>query len=59
MLVVSETTTRLYVKDVQLWKNAGLATDGNGLLMSLDGSEAQEIHTTAEVVEDTRASEIH
>ncbi|CAM1508636.1 Fc.00g054840.m01.CDS01 [Cosmosporella sp. VM-42] len=57
---VSETNTRLDVDDIQLWKNAGLATDGNGLLASVvESGETEEIHTTAEVVEDTRSNEIH
>lgn len=47
------------MNDVQLWKDAGLATDANGLLISLNTSGTEEIRTAAEVVEDTRSNEIH
>lgn len=46
---------RLDLKDIRLWRNAGLATDLDGFLIP---SSPLNIHTTADVEEDTRGNEL-
>ncbi|KAL7943606.1 hypothetical protein V8C42DRAFT_327973 [Trichoderma barbatum] len=49
---ISETQTRLDLKDIRLWQNAGLVTDEHGSLMPFYISNA------AEVEEDARSNEL-
>ncbi|RFU81357.1 hypothetical protein TARUN_840, partial [Trichoderma arundinaceum] len=49
---ISETQTRLNLKDIRLWQNAGLVTDEHGSLMPFYISNA------AEVEEDARSNEL-
>ncbi|CAG7560576.1 unnamed protein product [Fusarium equiseti] len=52
---ISETQTRLDLKDVRLWQNAGLATTEDGTLMPFS---PVDIRTSADIEEDTKSNEL-
>ncbi|KAI1073102.1 hypothetical protein LB507_009035 [Fusarium sp. FIESC RH6] len=52
---ISETQTRLDLKDVRLWQNAGLATTEDGSLMPFS---PVDIRTSADIEEDTKSNEL-
>ncbi|RBQ79567.1 hypothetical protein FVER14953_11968 [Fusarium verticillioides] len=55
---ISETQTRLDLKDVRLWQNAGLATTEDGTLMPFSPPCSAEIRTVADIEEDTKSNEL-
>ncbi|KAF4987765.1 hypothetical protein FGRMN_10189 [Fusarium graminum] len=55
---ISETQTRLDLKDVRLWQNAGLATTEDGTLMPFSPLCSADIRTSADVEEDTKSNEL-
>ncbi|EKJ79602.1 hypothetical protein FPSE_00287 [Fusarium pseudograminearum CS3096] len=55
---ISETQTRLDLKDVRLWQNAGLATAEDGTLMPFSPLCSADIRTSADVEEDTKSNEL-
>lgn len=57
-LVISETQTRLDLKDVRLWQNAGLATTEDGTLMPFSPLCSADIRTSADIEEDTKSNEL-
>lgn len=57
-LVISETQTRLDLKDMRLWQNAGLATNENGSLMPFSPPGSADVRTSADIEEDTRSNEL-
>jgi hypothetical protein len=56
--VISETQTRLDLKDVRLWQNAGLATTEDGTLMPFSPLCSADIRTSADIEEDTKSNEL-
>ncbi|KAM0278099.1 hypothetical protein ACHAO9_012304 [Fusarium lateritium] len=55
---ISETQTRLDLKDVRLWQNAGLATTEDGTLMPFSPLCSADIRTSADIEEDTKSNEL-
>ncbi|KAF4953329.1 hypothetical protein FGADI_6095 [Fusarium gaditjirri] len=55
---ISETQTRLDLKDVRLWQNAGLATTEDGTLMPFSPPCSADIRTVADIEEDTKSNEL-
>ncbi|KLO82620.1 uncharacterized protein LW93_9824 [Fusarium fujikuroi] len=55
---ISETQTRLDLKDVRLWQNAGLATTADGTLMPFSPPCSADIRTVADIEEDTKSNEL-
>ncbi|KAF5249490.1 hypothetical protein FANTH_5183 [Fusarium anthophilum] len=55
---ISETQTRLDLKDVRLWQNAGLATTEDGTLMPFSPPCSADIRTAADIEEDTKSNEL-
>ncbi|GKU20465.1 unnamed protein product [Fusarium langsethiae] len=55
---ISETQTRLDLKDVRLWQNAGLATTEDGTLMPFSPLCSADIRTLADLEEDTKSNEL-
>lgn len=58
MIVISETQTRLDLRDVRLWQNAGLATTEDGTLVPFSPLCSADIRTSADVEEDTKSNEL-
>lgn len=56
--VISETQTRLDLKDMRLWQNAGLAADEYGFLLPFSPQYSADVRTLADVEEDTKANEL-
>lgn len=57
-LVISETQTRLDLKDMRLWQNAGLLTDKDGSLLPSTPQSVLEIRNSTAFEEDTKANEL-
>ncbi|KAF4450054.1 hypothetical protein F53441_6759 [Fusarium austroafricanum] len=55
---ISETQTRLDLKDVRFWQNAGLATTEDGTLMPFSPPCAADVRTLADIEEDTKSNEL-
>ncbi|RSL78416.1 hypothetical protein CEP51_008227 [Fusarium floridanum] len=55
---ISETQTRLDLKDMRLWQNAGLATNENGSLMPFSPPGSADVRTSADIEEDTKSNEL-
>ncbi|RGP67478.1 hypothetical protein FLONG3_8499 [Fusarium longipes] len=55
---ISETQTRLDLKDHRLWQNAGLATTEDGTLMPFSPLCSADIRTSADIEEDTKSNEL-
>ncbi|KAK7418423.1 hypothetical protein QQX98_003915 [Neonectria punicea] len=55
---ISETQTRLDLKDMRLWQNAGLAADEDGFLLPFNPPSSADVHTLADVEEDTKTNEL-
>ncbi|KAH8667148.1 hypothetical protein BGZ61DRAFT_592658 [Ilyonectria robusta] len=55
---ISETQTRLDLKDMRLWQNAGLAADEYGFLLPFSPQYSADVRTLADVEEDTKANEL-
>ncbi|KAE8422600.1 hypothetical protein BDV36DRAFT_210219 [Aspergillus pseudocaelatus] len=56
---ISETPTRLDLKDMRLWQNAGLATDDNGEILPYSPSEVlMQSQTTSGFDEDIKSNEL-
>ncbi|KAK7428176.1 hypothetical protein QQZ08_005242 [Neonectria magnoliae] len=55
---ISETQTRLDLKDMRLWQNAGLAADQDGFLLAFNPSSSADVRTLADVEEDTKSNEL-
>ncbi|CEI66157.1 unnamed protein product [Fusarium venenatum] len=55
---ISQTQTRLDLKDVRLWQNAGLATTEDGTLMPFSPLCSADIRTSADIEEDTKSNEL-
>ncbi|KAF5695276.1 hypothetical protein FDENT_580 [Fusarium denticulatum] len=55
---ISETQTRLDLKNVRLWQNAGLATTEDGNLMPFSPPCSADIRTVADIEEDTKSNEL-
>ncbi|KAH7129859.1 hypothetical protein B0J13DRAFT_563430 [Dactylonectria estremocensis] len=55
---ISETQTRLDLKDIRLWQNAGLAADEYGFLLPFSPPNFTDVRTLADVEEDTKANEL-
>jgi hypothetical protein len=58
MSVISETQTRLDLKDMRLWQNAGLATDEDGVLQPFSPPNSADVRPSADVEEDTKSNEL-
>ncbi|KAI1751976.1 hypothetical protein F4782DRAFT_164892 [Xylaria castorea] len=55
---ISETLTRLDLKNMKLWQHAGLATDGQGLLFSFEPPSFANPRISADIEEDTKSNEL-
>lgn len=55
---ISETQTRLNLKDLRLWQNAGLATDEHGALLPCSHLSMADIHNSSGVEEDMKSNEL-
>ncbi|KAJ9264198.1 hypothetical protein DTO212C5_7257 [Paecilomyces variotii] len=55
---ISETPTRLDLKDMRLWQNAGLATDENGDFLPYSPSDVMESQNTSGLEEDMKSNEL-
>ncbi|KPM41396.1 hypothetical protein AK830_g5185 [Neonectria ditissima] len=55
---ISETQTRLDLKDMRLWQNAGLAADQDGFLLPFSPPHSADVRTLADVEEDTKSNEL-
>lgn len=56
--VISETQTRLDLKDMRLWQNAGLATDERGELLPYSPLDMMENQNSSGFEEDTKSNEL-
>lgn len=57
-LVISETQTRLDLKDVRFWQNAGLVTDEHGVLLPFIPLSSTDIGNSGESEEVIKANEL-
>lgn len=55
---ISESPTRLDLKDMRLWQNAGLATDENGELLPYSPSDVMETQNSSGIEEDMKSNEL-
>ncbi|KAI5460501.1 hypothetical protein BGZ63DRAFT_425007 [Mariannaea sp. PMI_226] len=55
---ISETQTRLDLKDMRLWQNAGLAADEDGVLQPFSPPNSADVRPSADVEEDTKSNEL-
>ncbi|KAJ5090816.1 hypothetical protein N7532_009500 [Penicillium argentinense] len=55
---ISETQTRLDLKDMRLWQNAGVVTDEHGTLLSSNPQNIMDIQDSSGFEEDTKANEL-
>ncbi|KAI1737919.1 hypothetical protein F4680DRAFT_460241 [Xylaria scruposa] len=55
---VSETLTRLDVKNMKLWQHAGLVTDGQGLLLPFGSPSFANPRISPDIEEDTKSNEL-
>ncbi|KAJ5784343.1 uncharacterized protein N7503_009555 [Penicillium pulvis] len=55
---ISETPTRLDLKDMRLWQNAGLATDENGELLPYSPTDVIERQNSSGLEEDMKSNEL-
>lgn len=55
---ISESPTRLDLKDMRLWQNAGLATDEDGELLPYSPSDVMETQNSSGIEEDMKSNEL-
>jgi hypothetical protein len=58
VVVISETYTRLDLKDMRLWQNVGLVTDEHGNLIPSPATTPLDLQNSLEIEEDMKSNEL-